>query len=121
MARIENSLVCEILTADPFPPFAPALVWVDCSAVVGIAEGWTYDGKTFTAPVIPTPTAAQQIATIQAQIDDLDGGKQARQVRAMILAIGGGDPVSLAKLHDLEAQIVPLRAQIAALSAPVVS
>jgi len=59
----------------------------------------------------PPPT----VQSIQAQINALDGGLQARSVRAMLIAIGGGDPISLAKLQALEAQITPLRAQIAAL------
>ena len=40
MARIENGIVAEILTADPFPPFYESLIWVDCSTITGIQEGW---------------------------------------------------------------------------------
>jgi hypothetical protein len=116
-ARIENGVVMEILTADPFPPFHEALVWVDCSTVAGVVEGWTYDGTTFTAPIMPTLTITQQIAPLQAQIDAMDGGKQARQVRVMLIALGGGDATSLAKLQALEAAIeaTGLRQQIKAL------
>jgi hypothetical protein len=69
MARIDNGIVAEILTADPFPPFAPALVWVDCSTVSGIQEGWTYSNGTFAAPVVPAPTEAQYTAAAQALLD----------------------------------------------------
>ena len=115
MARIDNGIVAEILSADPFPPFHPSLVWVDCSTVAGVQEGWTYDGTNFAAP--SGPSAAQQIATLQAQIDALDGGFQARSVRSLLLGLGQGDATSLARLQALEAQIVPLRAQIQALQA----
>lgn len=45
-ARIENGTVVEILDAEPFPPFHPALVWVGCDSIVAI--GWRYaDGEFF--------------------------------------------------------------------------
>lgn len=118
-ARIENGIVMELLAADPFPPFHESIVWVPCSAVPEVAVGWTFDGTAFAAPVPPAIPLAQQIAPLQAQIDALDGGKQARSVRAMLISLGGGDATSLAKLQALEAAIVAtgLRAQISALQA----
>ena len=79
MARIDNGTVAEILTADPFPPFHPDLVWVDCSAVAGVAEGWTYTGGVFAAPVVPSPgeadykTAAQNLLDTTAKAKGYDG------------------------------------------------
>ena len=82
-------------------------------------QGWIYDGSVFTAPT-PTPTPiSQQIKELQQQIDTMDGGKQARQVRTMLIALGSGDLTSLTKLQEIEAQIeaTGLRAQISALKA----
>jgi len=62
-ARIENNRVAEILTADPFPPFHPDLVWIECDATV--KEGWDYDGTNFTAPPGPTVAEAQAAALVR--------------------------------------------------------
>lgn len=69
MARIDNGIVAEILTADPFPPFYESLIWVDCSTIVGIQEGWTYANSVFAAPIpaILTPTQIQTQYTQAAQ------------------------------------------------------
>ncbi len=102
-----------------------------------VEPDWPLDyGEVQTFPDIQTPaqlaaafpsytnaaqiqTLQQQIAALQAQIDALDGGFQARQMRTMLIATGGGDPTSLAKLQALEASIVAtgLRAQISTLQA----
>jgi uncharacterized small protein (DUF1192 family) len=102
------------------------LLWVN----VDPASSTTAGCIRFPAPAHPTDLAAAfpgytaavqvqeltaQIASLQAQIDALDGGAQSRSVRAMLLALGGGDPVSLARLQALEASIVPLRTQVATL------
>jgi enamine deaminase RidA (YjgF/YER057c/UK114 family) len=83
MARIDNGIVAEILTADPFPPFHESLVWVDCSTIVGIQEGWTYANSVFAAPIpaILTPTqiqtqyeqAAQNLLDTTAKTQGYDG------------------------------------------------
>ena len=116
-ARIENNTVRELLTIDPFPPFHESLVWVDCDDTV--KEGWIYDGSVFSAPVQPIIPINQQIKELQQKIDAIDGGKQARWVRTMLISLGGGDPVALTKLQALESQIVAtgIRPQIAALQA----
>jgi len=56
-ARIDNGIVCEILTAEPFPPFHASLVWAECGPEV--QPGWTWDGTTFAAPVL-APLADRQ-------------------------------------------------------------
>jgi enamine deaminase RidA (YjgF/YER057c/UK114 family) len=73
----------EILTADPFPPFYESLIWVDCSTIVGIQEGWTYANSVFAAPIpaILTPTqiqtqyeqAAQNLLDTTAKTQGYDG------------------------------------------------
>jgi enamine deaminase RidA (YjgF/YER057c/UK114 family) len=83
MARIDNGIVAEILTADPFPPFYESLIWVDCSTIVGIQEGWTYANSVFAAPIpaILTPTqiqtqyeqAAQNLLDTTAKTQGYDG------------------------------------------------
>ena len=68
-ARIENGVVREVLDLDPFPPFAPGLVWVTCGS--SVAEFWTYDGATFTAPASADPLPAFRAAA-QAALDAAD-------------------------------------------------
>ena len=45
-ARIDDGRVAEILSADPFPEFHPALVWVD--APPDMRPGWWYTDGQFT-------------------------------------------------------------------------
>ena len=66
-ARIENGIVCEVLTADPFPPFHESLTWVDCGPEV--VQGWTWDGLRFAAPVTPGPTQADIIQALTAALE----------------------------------------------------
>lgn len=57
-ARIEKGVVAEVLDVDPFPPFHPSLVWVDCDPAVECGD--LYDG-TFRKPepiAPPTPVVS---------------------------------------------------------------
>ena len=74
-ARIENGIVREILTAEPFPPFHPDLVWVECGAEV--REGWTWDGKTFEEPPGPSDEETRKALT-DAMQSHLDQTAQSR-------------------------------------------
>lgn len=96
-ARIEGNIVREILTAEPFPPFHPDLVWVECGGEV--REGWTWDGKSFAEP--PGPTAEE----IKAQIVSLEA-KQHRAIREATLT---GDKTRIQAIED---QIAALRAKL---------
>ncbi|KUE88872.1 hypothetical protein ASL20_09610 [Cupriavidus necator] len=68
-ARIEHGHVVELLTAEPFPEFHPALMWVDASAEVQI--GWTYADGCFAAPEPPTAgaIAGGYLAALQEVMD----------------------------------------------------
>lgn len=83
-ARIENGRVAEILTADPFPPFHPDLVWVDCPADVQAGHG--YDGAVFTAPLPDPPAVPDAVDMAQARLALLQSGLLA-QVDAAIAAL----------------------------------
>jgi hypothetical protein len=70
-ARILDGRVAELLATDQdiATMFNPALQWVDASAIVGIAEGWQFDGSNFTSPPAPPPPpATPTLAELQAQI-----------------------------------------------------
>lgn len=60
-ARIQDGRVAEFIQTDGdiAEMFHPDLTFVDCTSVAGIAEGWTYSGSTFGAPV---PTLSELIA-----------------------------------------------------------
>ena len=70
-ARIENGIVCEVMDADPFPPFHAGLLWVDCGPEV--EQGWAWDGKTFAPPQdepIPQDVVRENLSdAIQAHMD----------------------------------------------------
>lgn len=99
-ARIENGIVREILTAEPFPPFHPSLVWAECGAEV--KEGWTWDGKVFTEPVL---SAEELNAPIKSEIVALE----ATQPRAVREATLTGDKTRLQAIED---QIAELRTKL---------
>jgi hypothetical protein len=70
-ARIQDGRVVELATtsSDISAMFHPALIWVDASSAVAIAEGWTYDGSVFSRAVVPEvlpPTLS--ISGMQAQL-----------------------------------------------------
>jgi len=67
----------------------------------------------------PPPTVAQQIATLKAQIDAMDGGGVARALRGGLIALLPATDPNLPALQALEAAIVAtgLRAQINVLQA----
>ncbi len=70
-ARIQNGTVAELLKTDGdiTHMFNPALVWVDVSSQADVAEGWHFDGTTFTAPATNhTLAQAPSIAELQAQL-----------------------------------------------------
>jgi hypothetical protein len=63
------------------------------------------------AAAVAAQTTAQTNAAVQAQMDQLDGGGQARAVRSALLAIlPAGD--EQARLQALETQVATLRAQL---------
>ena len=73
-ARIKNGVVREVLDRDPFPPFAPELVWVECGSEV--IEGFNFDGTIFTAPpVIVSPVVSKKLT-----IDSLAAVLKAKNV-----------------------------------------
>ncbi len=70
-ARIQDGCVAELLKTDGdiTAMFNPELVWIDVSAQPSVAEGWQFNGTTFTTPVIVPPTApVVTLAELQAQI-----------------------------------------------------
>jgi hypothetical protein len=69
-ARIDNGVVAEILSADPFPPFNPALTWVSCADTVQV--GYLYDGVSFAAPAATTPSAQDVREQRDALVADTD-------------------------------------------------
>lgn len=63
-ARIENNVVVEILDLDPFPPFHPSLVWVDCDESVQCGD--LYEDGTFSTPVPVVVTPVSPVSKLQA-------------------------------------------------------
>lgn len=53
-ARIDGGIVREVLDIEPFPPFHPSMIWVECAPEV--VEFYTYSNGVFTAPPPPDPT-----------------------------------------------------------------
>jgi hypothetical protein len=70
-ARIQNDVVAELFStdADISQLFNPVLFWVDVTGQTAIAEGWRYDGASFSAPAAVAGTPAKPtIADLEAQI-----------------------------------------------------
>lgn len=94
--------------------FHPDLVWVEITKLETKPEqGWLYDGKSFTAPVILIPTV-EQIAQEDARLRILEIEQaQARTVREAAL----GDKAAIARLRKMNDEIAELR-KVAFPSAP---
>lgn len=65
-ARIENGTVVEILNLDPFPPFHPSLVWVDCDDSVECGD--RYDGEFKKVVINQTQIVPQSVSRFQARV-----------------------------------------------------
>jgi hypothetical protein len=70
-ARIESGAVAELFdTAENISTlFPPELVWVP--ATTDVQHGWTYDGVTFTAPVVPPFHPQDALPELRARRDRL--------------------------------------------------
>lgn len=66
-ARLENGIVQEVLTADPFPDFPPSLEWVDCPA--DTEQGWIQINGVVQAP--PIQAFSDQQASRIAEVDSV--------------------------------------------------
>jgi hypothetical protein len=69
-ARIDNGVVAELLKtdADVTKLYHPDLIWVDITGRNDIAEGWTYDGTNFQAPIRVTEPPTTDLAGLELQI-----------------------------------------------------
>jgi len=80
-ARIQSGIVAELLrtNGDIKSMFHSSLTWVDVSARPDVAEGWHFDGTSFSRPApvaaqAPAPTVAElqvQLAAIGARLETL--------------------------------------------------
>jgi hypothetical protein len=70
-ARIQDGVVAELLATngDIVAMFNPALIWIDVSSELEVAEGYSFDGTHFTPPLVPPAVASvPTIAELQARI-----------------------------------------------------
>lgn len=70
-ARIQEGRVAELLTTggDISTMFHRDIIWVDVTSVNGIAVGWEYDGRHFSAPSAPEPASSSvTLSGLQAQL-----------------------------------------------------
>jgi hypothetical protein len=108
-ARIQDGVVAEILTAEPFPPFHPSLVWVNCS--VDVQTGYQFDGASFTAPSVVV-TAEHRRGAILTRLSQIDSASM-RPLRAV--ASGAAAGADHDKIVALDAEAAGLRTELAAL------
>lgn len=64
-AIVSGGIVSNVVIADPAEWSEPGMVLVPEGVAVG--PGYAYDGRTFSPPASPGPTADQQVAKQQAQ------------------------------------------------------
>jgi hypothetical protein len=155
-ARIENGLVVEMIAemldgegveipiADRFHPNIAATI-VDASAAPGVAQGWTYAGGAFSAPVAPViPLAdvksaklAQLSSECSMRMDAIKAGypaeevqswdKQESEARAYTVSSSAATPLLSAlaaargiTLADLAARVIAKADQFAAASGAII-
>jgi hypothetical protein len=76
-ARIQDGVVAELFrtASDMTVLFHPQITWIEVRPETAVAEGWTYDGKSFAPPSAfpsaPGPTLEQlqaQLAVLNAHV-----------------------------------------------------
>lgn len=155
-ARIQNGLVAELIPvlldaagnehpiSERFTPDIAAAI-VDASAATGVAQGWTYSGGTFAAPVVPVPAltdvkAAKLVelaAACSLRMDAIKAGypldevqswdKQESEARAYTASNTAATPLLSAlaaargiALADLAARVIAKADQFAAASGAII-
>jgi len=108
---IVNGRVHEMTGIDPAGRFNPALQWVPVPSGVAPAQGWSYAGGIFTAPLAPAgPTLAQQAAAA------INAGLTLTLSGSLTLAatLFPTDPTTTSKISDMAAMaargVLPLGA-----------
>lgn len=116
-ARIENGVVCEVLRADPFPPFAPELEWVECAD--GVRPGFIFENGEFFPAETKSPSAKDRLAAL-----DAENTLTQRNLRETIMLMAeafkqvSGGQVDLtqipgvAKVYEVEGLAEALRSQL---------
>ena len=95
-ARIDLTIVRELVDTDPVGRFHPSLEWQACDDTVALGD--VYVDGVFSTPPPVVPTSAQLISELEASITP-------RNLRGAAL----GEAYSIAKITDVEAQINALR------------
>lgn len=106
----QNGLNC--YPVDPGSTIVPGEVWFPVAHASPTDLTAAFPGY---PAAVQVQTLTAQISALQLRIDALDGGTQARSVRAGLLAVLPAGNADLARLQALETSIVPLRAEIAPL------
>ena len=67
--RISNGVVCELVFADELPPYTEEITaqFRDVTGNDNVAEGWTFDGTTFAAPIAPVLSKLEQLELLITQ------------------------------------------------------
>lgn len=100
-ARIDGGVVAELFDteADISTLFPPYLVWEECP--LEVREGWSFDGQTFSAPVVPPflpQSAMPELRTRRDRLLDVISGMQADYIAA-------GDLPNALLCRDVKAQL----------------
>lgn len=99
-AIIENGTVVNVVVADT--DFAASQGWVECPDNAGV--GWSYDGTTWTAPVVPADPlqpARDTIATLLSQQSALQ-----TQLEADIASVANWDSLTAAERSAIMGRIL---------------
>lgn len=125
-ARVENDIALEVVHSDPNKLFTPEIAALFEEVPDNVIPNSTRNGDgtwdLYVPPIEepqatpePQTPAALRIAEIEAELTAIDAAS-ARPLRAILAATTSGgtvDPADVARINELEAQAVALRAELA--------
>jgi hypothetical protein len=103
-ARIQNGVVAEFIgtNGDITEMFHPDLVWVPCDGVTGIAIGWHYAGKTFSAPPPVVVAIGPLIEAAKAKVRTMRSSAFASLAGIQSQALANGDTATAKAISGLQ-------------------
>lgn len=71
-ANVQNGVVFELINVSPVGRYPTSMVWVDCTATAGVAQGWIYLGGLVFVPPAGI-SVAKALASLSGFLEGIEG------------------------------------------------